>query len=82
MTGKQEKIKKCPLCSGDLKEGLTVETFLEDDKVIVVKDIPAEVCQECGEAFIKSSVAGDIEKILDKLDEIQSEISVVHYKAA
>lgn len=84
MAGEQEKekIKKCPLCSGELKDGVTASTFFVGEKIIVIKDIPAEVCSECDEAYVKSSVAGNIENMLDKLEELHSELSVIHYKIA
>jgi len=84
MTGKQEKqkIKKCPLCGGEMSDGITTTPFFVGEKIIVIKDVPAEVCSECGESYLQSSVVGRIETLLDKLEDLQSEMSVVHYKAA
>ena len=83
MTGKEEnKIKKCPLCGGEMKDGTTAIPFFINDKIIVIKDVPAEICSDCGEAYMKSSVAGRIETLLDRLEDLQSEMSIVHYKAA
>ncbi|MEW6109503.1 MAG: type II toxin-antitoxin system MqsA family antitoxin [Nitrospirota bacterium] len=84
MTGKQEeqKIKKCPLCGGELRDGITTAPFFVDNKIIVIKDVPAEICSECGEAYMKSSVVDGIETLLDKIEDLQSEMSIVHYKAA
>ena len=84
MAGRKEskKMKKCPLCGGELQYGQTAAPFFIDEKIIIIKDVPAEVCADCGEAFTKSSVAGRIEDILDKVELLQSEMSVVHYKAA
>ena len=84
MAGRREskKTKKCPLCGGELQHGQTAASFFIDDKIIIIKDVPAEVCADCGEAFTKSSVAGRIEEILDKVEVLHSEMSVVHFKAA
>ena len=84
MTGKRErnKIKKCPLCGGEMHDGITAAPFLIADKVMVIKDVPAEVCSDCGEAYMKSSVVDKVEKILDKLEDLHSEISVINYKVA
>jgi YgiT-type zinc finger domain-containing protein len=84
MTGKQEKdkVKKCPLCSGELHDGTTAAPFFSNDKIIVIKDVPAEVCSDCAEPFMKSSVVDNIEKLLDRLEDLHSEMSVVHYKVA
>ena len=84
MIGKQgkQKIKRCPLCGGELHDGITTAPFFIDEKIVVIKDVPSEICSECGEPYMKSSVVDGIEALLDKLKDLQSEISVVHYKAA
>ncbi len=84
MTGKQEKqkTKRCPLCGGELHNGVTTAPFFVEEKIIVIKDVPAEICAECGESYMKSSVVDRIETLLDKIEDLQSEMSVVHYKAA
>ena len=84
MTGKKGKsrVKKCPLCGGQLKEGTTTIPFLIGEKVAVVKNVPAEVCSDCGEAYMKSSVAGKVESLLDRLEELGYEMTVIHYEAA
>jgi YgiT-type zinc finger domain-containing protein len=84
MIGKREKnrVKKCPLCGGKMQKGINAAPFFSDDKIIVIKDVPAEVCSDCGEAYLKSSVVGQVEKLLDRLDELKFEMSVVHYKVA
>jgi len=84
MTGKEEKgkIKRCPLCGGEMKDGITTIPFLSGERVSVIKNVPAEICSECGEAYMKSSVVNKIESLLDRLEELQSEMSVVHYEAA
>ncbi len=84
MTGKQgkQKIRKCPLCGGEMCDGITTAPFFVGEKIIVIKDVPAEICSECGESYMKSSVVDGIEKLLDRLEDLQSEMSVVHYQAA
>ncbi len=82
MTGKEEKIKRCPLCGGEMHDGITTIPFLIGEKVAVIKDVPAEICSDCGEAYMKSSVVDKVESVLDKLEDIHSEMSVVHYEAA
>ncbi len=84
MAGRREsgKIKKSPLCGGELKEGITTIPFLVDEKVAVVKNVPAEICSDYGEAYMKSSVAGKVESILDRLEALGYGMAVVHYEAA
>jgi YgiT-type zinc finger domain-containing protein len=84
MAGKKEKIKskQCPLCGGPMKEGISTIPFLIGEQVAIIKNIPAEICSDCGEAYMKSSIVGNIESLLDRLEALGSEVSVVHYEAA
>lgn len=72
----------CPLCGGSMSEGITSLPFFIGEKIAVIRDVPAEICTDCGEPYMKSGVAGRIEALLDRLEELDSEMSVVHYKAA
>ncbi len=65
-----------------MHDGTTAAPFFIGDKIIVIKDVPAEICSECGEAYMKSSVVGRIEALLDTLEDLDSEMSIIHYKAA
>ena len=52
----------CPTCGQDaLVPGTT--TFATDSAgtVVVVRDVPAQVCGNCGEAFISDEVAAELE---------------------
>ena len=82
MAGKREYVKRSALCGGELRDGVTTIPFLIGEKVAVIKNVPAEICSDCDEAYVKSSVAGEIELILDRLEELHFEMSVIHYEAA
>lgn len=52
---------RCVLCrGGTLEEGTTTETFPKDDQVIVIKDVPARICRQCGEAYTSSEVTAEV----------------------
>ena len=84
MAGKREKqnFKQCPMCGGVMHDGITIAPFFIGNKIIVIKDVPAEICSDCGESYMKSSVVGRIENLLDRIEDLNSEMSVVHYKIA
>ena len=56
---------RCPLCGGTNKAGKT--TFTVDLKfgVVVVRDVPATVCSQCGADWIEDKVASRLEKIVN-----------------
>ncbi|AEH45815.1 hypothetical protein Thein_1961 [Thermodesulfatator indicus DSM 15286] len=52
----------CPLCGGQMSERKIDYEFRKKDKYIVVKNVPAFVCVECGEQYFEPEV---VEKILN-----------------
>ena len=69
-------------------KGRTVETttkFIVDlgNCVVIVKNVPARVCQQCGEASFSDDVAKRLEKIVDAVKKgIMSEVAIVEYSQA
>lgn len=44
---------KCIVChNGDTQAGTTTMTFHRDRQTIVVTEVPAAVCENCGEAHV------------------------------
>ncbi len=58
MTGKQEKKNgRCGICGGRMEwdENATIP-FVFGRTVVIVREVPAEVCGSCGEAFMSGDV--------------------------
>lgn len=48
--------------------------------VVIVKNVPARVCQQCGEASYSNEVAQQLEKIVEAVKHsIMSEVAIVEY---
>jgi YgiT-type zinc finger domain-containing protein len=47
--------------------------------VIVIKNVPCEECEQCGEKFYSSEVAKHLEKIANIAKNLMQEISVIDY---
>lgn len=47
----------CPLCKSEMKEGKTELTLKRARSVVVIEDVPAMVCPQCGEASIDASTS-------------------------
>ena len=54
----------CPLCGGDKKAGKTTFTVDLGFGVVVVRDVPATVCAQCGADWMQDSIAAKLEKIV------------------
>ena len=71
---------KCFTCKGDLEDKET--TFLAElDKcIIIIKGVPTQVCRQCGEVSYTDQVAAELEKIVEKMKSIATEIAVADYR--
>lgn len=81
MIGEPErKNKVCPTCGGYLQPGLaTIPFILDNDVIIVIKNVPAEICGDCHEAFMVGKVTDQVLALLNQLRSLQSAVSVVTY---
>jgi acetylglutamate kinase len=50
--------------------------------VIVIKNVPCEECEQCGEKYYSDEVARRIEKIVNAAKNLMQEISVIDYSKA
>lgn len=73
---------KCALCrTGETKPGKTTEAYEIGGTVVVVRGVPAQVCQQCGETYTDEATTRQLEKIVE---EARRAVVVViqEYKAA
>lgn len=86
MTGKHDEKTEtgtCPLCGGKLYLGTTIMAFdNEPNQVIVVKGIPADVCDQCEEAYATGEILDRVHDLVDKVSQTQTEVSLISYRAA
>jgi YgiT-type zinc finger domain-containing protein len=55
---------------------------IDGEKIIVVKNVPALVCDQCGEAFVEINILRRVEKILAKAAGDGLVMGFVEYKKA
>ena len=72
----------CIFCGGSLKQSTTDYIEKKENHVILIKEVPCEKCGQCGEAFFGNAVVKVLERILNRIQHISSEISltVIDYK--
>jgi YgiT-type zinc finger domain-containing protein len=82
MTGEHEKHNRCPLCGGRLKPGVATIPFVSGKTVILIKNVPAEVCQSCHEPYTVGQVTDRITGLLKQARMVPAEISIITYSEA
>ena len=55
----------CPLCGGKKEAGKTTFTVDLGFGVVVVREVPATVCSQCGADWIEDAISEKLEKIVD-----------------
>ncbi len=49
---------KCVICkTGQTHPGITTVTLQRDKTVVVIRDVPAEICEDCGEYYLSEPIA-------------------------
>ncbi len=50
-----------------------------DNCIVIVKNVPSQVCNQCGETSYSDDVAGRLEEIVNSMREAVTEIAVINY---
>ncbi|MDR0273528.1 MAG: type II toxin-antitoxin system MqsA family antitoxin [Clostridiales bacterium] len=71
----------CLMCKGLIEDKQT--TFMVDlgNCILIVKNVPSQVCSQCGETSYADNIASQLEKIADEAKKTLSEITVINYAA-
>ena len=70
----------CFMCKGTVREGYSTFTSDVGGCIVVIKNVPSRVCDQCGEVSYCSEVAQQLEQIVKNITATASaEIAVVSY---
>lgn len=70
----------CFYCKGKtMQQSTTTHVVTLDNCVIVVKNVPCEECEQCGEKYFNDEVMEKLEEIVSKAKDLASEVFVTNY---
>ena len=73
----------CMFCKCDtVKESVTTHVVNYRNCIIVIKNVPCEECEQCGEKFYSDEVAERLEQLVSAAKRLMQEISVIDYQKA
>jgi YgiT-type zinc finger domain-containing protein len=55
---------RCAFCKGEVEERLIRYVQEFEGRVIIIENVPAEVCTQCGEKLIRPEVAEKIQRLV------------------
>jgi len=76
-----ETIIVCAFCKGEYENGFTTYAVTLGDSVIVVKNVPCLMCNQCGEVSYIGSVYNRLEQIIGALRDSVTEVAIIKYTA-
>lgn len=61
--------------------GPTTVTLTRDESTIVVKNVPADICHNCGEYYLTEEISDQIMAMAEEAVRLNHEVEVVQYAA-
>ncbi len=55
---------KCDLCGGRVKKKLISYTLFYEGHWIIVEDVPAKACEQCGEKLFEPKIVERLQKVI------------------
>lgn len=73
---------KCMLCrEGETRPGKVTVTLEREGAVIVIKEVPAEVCNNCGEYYLSEEITREVLRLAEAGIEKGVEVEVIRFAA-
>ncbi|MCL2096805.1 MAG: type II toxin-antitoxin system MqsA family antitoxin [Oscillospiraceae bacterium] len=69
----------CFYCGGDTEQKSKTHAVTLEKCVIIIKNVPADICRQCGEVYFTDGVMQKLEGITDRLESIIKEVAIVDY---
>jgi YgiT-type zinc finger domain-containing protein len=67
------------MCKGELTDKRTAFMVELDGAIVIVKNVPSQVCDQCGEVSYSDKVSARLEELVNAARSAVTEISVIHY---
>jgi YgiT-type zinc finger domain-containing protein len=72
----------CTVCkNGNMEQGKVNVTLQRDNTVVIIKDVPASVCGNCGEYVLSSDVTKNVMNQAEKAAASKAEVEILQYAA-
>lgn len=69
----------CALCKGTLKKGEVNHIVDLGKEIIIIKGVPANICSQCGEYYVDTKTAVELEEIIEELRKNKAEVLIINY---
>lgn len=74
---------KCVICKkGETKPGKATVTLERDGTILVIKGVPASVCENCGEEYVEGDITARLLKDAEEAVRAGVQVDIREYVAA
>jgi len=74
---------KCTICKhGETADGFSTVPIEREGMLLVMRGVPARVCQNCGEAYIDAKVTRELLQMAEEARKQHVQVDVRQYSAA
>ncbi len=72
----------CLFCrQGQTHPGRVTVVLQRDETVVIFKDVPADVCENCGEYYLSESTTGELLERAEKAIQNGAEVEILRFAA-
>lgn len=73
---------KCLLCkTGDTQSGHVTVTMQRDELTVLIKNVPAEVCENCGEYYLSDEITAKVLQQAELSAAKNAEVEILRFAA-
>ena len=73
---------KCLTCKhGQTNPGLVTVTLEREESIVIIKKVPAEVCDNCGEYYLSDEITEQVLQRAEKAIDNGAEVEIIRYAA-
>ncbi len=79
MRNKKAHLANCTICGGRKEKGAITYSFDSGRNLLVVRKVPAMVCEQCGEEWIDNATAKSLEQLTNNARDKKHQFEVISY---
>lgn len=73
---------ECVICkNGKTRSGFVTVTLERDNCIVILKQVPADICQNCGEYYLSESVTAEVLQKAEDAVNKGAEVEIIRYVA-
>lgn len=68
---------QCPICAGKVALGKTTFTVDMNSGVVVVRNVSAFICLQCGEEWLDDEQSNELEKVVNRARQENAQLEMI-----